>query len=116
MRVGRIARVVLEKSFGFIRADEFIDDVFFHFSAVDPQDKPDMWGQGQEVEFVLDDLLKINDKLLRATYVRGAMRPLTVTLSPASSPDLHSKHHPKARQRKPTWREPRKVDDDPKES
>ena len=111
MRVGRIAKVVLDKKFGFIRADEFIDDVFFHFSAVAPDDKPEMWDQGQEVEFVLDDLLKINEKLLRATFVRGAVRPLTMTLSPAAAPDLHSKHHPRARQRKPTWREPRKSEE-----
>lgn len=109
MRIGRVVRVVPDRSFGFIQADEFREDVFFHFSVVDREadprrTNPDMWEEGLEVEFELNEILRIESKLLQAATVRVARRPMTFSLD--SNPDRHykAKHHPRARQRKPTWR------------
>jgi hypothetical protein len=43
-------------------------------------------------------------KELRATLVRISARPLTMRLKASDAPELHSQHHPKARQKRPVWR------------
>ena len=107
MRVGRVIRMIREKSFGFIRADEFREDVFFHFSCVDRNTHPDQWPDELEVEFELNELLRIDEGKLQASLVRPATRPRAVAIDEIGDKVTKAKHHPKARQRKPIWREKR---------
>ncbi len=104
VRVGRIAAIIPTKNIGFIKADEFREDVFFHFSCVAQPDKPAFWIAGQEVEFELDELLRMDTKQLRANLVRAARRPLSHVLDQTADRRMVAQHHPRARQRKPTWR------------
>ncbi len=107
MRVGRVVRLVRDKSFGFIQADEFRDDVFFHFSCVDRNTRPDDWPDELEVEFEINELLKMEEGRLQATFVRLATRPRTVTIDEIGDKVTKAKHHPRAMQKKPKWREKR---------
>lgn len=104
MRVGRIARVVPDKSFGFIEADEFRDDVFFHFSCISRDHSPQFWESGFEVEFEIDAELKRAEERLRATVVQPASRKLSHSLDEREDKHLRAAHHPRARKRKPRWR------------
>lgn len=104
MRVGSVVKVIPEKKIGFIRADDLKEDVFFHFSIVQKVGRLDLQ-EGDEVEFEIDELDKIEKRPLRATLVRRSVRPLTMRLQPSDAPELKAHHHPKARQRRPTWRE-----------
>ncbi len=108
MRVGQVIRIFQDKRFGFIRCDNLRDDVFFYFSVVPTDDVVEAWKSGEEVEFELDDNYRLETNRLRASMVRRSLRPLSVKLKPGATPDSFSRHHPKARQRKPTWRSPRK--------
>lgn len=104
MRVGRLIRTVPDRHFGFIQADEFREDVFFHFSAVDRQEYPEEWEPGQEIEFELNELLRMDEQRLQATMVRRARRPLSYSLDNKPDPTSKAKHHPRALQRKPKWK------------
>lgn len=105
MRVGSVVKVIPEKKIGFIRADDLREDVFFHFTKVEKVGTLDL-REGDEVEFEIDELAKIN-KLdrLQATRVRRSVRPLTMRIQPSDAPELKAHHHPKARKRRPRWRE-----------
>ena len=109
MRVGRVIRTVPDCSFGFIQADEFREDVFFHFSVVDRDCYPDRWEFGQEVEFEINEILRIDEKRLQATQVRVSRRPLVHKLDELAESErrFKAKHHPRSRQAKPKWRLPR---------
>jgi CspA family cold shock protein len=48
---GRIKKVVREKGFGFIQADDGSDDVFFHRSKLGPKVQFDDLREGDEVQF-----------------------------------------------------------------
>ncbi len=111
MRVGRVIRTVPDRSFGFIQADEFREDVFFHFSVVDRDCYPDRWEFGQEVEFEINEILRIDEKRLQATQVRVARRPLVHKLDELAESErrFKAKHHPRSRQSKPKWRLPRET-------
>ncbi len=104
MRIGSVVKVIPEKKIGFIRAEDLREDVFFHFSKVEQVGRLDLQ-QGDEVEFEIDELDKIEKRQLRATLVRRSVRPLTMRLQPSDAPELKAHHHPKARKRRPTWRE-----------
>jgi len=100
-----------EGDFGFIDAEDFREDVFFHKSAWngeykgrfrDPQ-------EGFYVEFELDEEYRESEKKLRATVVRITDRPMGKTLSGRDTPHLVNKHHPRARQKRPSWRAPDEV-------
>ncbi len=110
MRIGLVVKVIPEKSIGFIRAEDLWDDVFFHFSKVEQVGRLDLQ-DGDEVEFEIDELDKIEKRPLRATLVRRSVRPLTMRLQPSDAPELKAHHHPKARKRRPTWRDKKPVDD-----
>lgn len=103
MRVGSIVKVLPEKKIGFIRADDLREDVFFHFSKIETTGTREL-EEGEEVEFEIDELARIEKRPLQATLVRRSVRPLNMRLRPSDAPKLRAKHHPKARMRRPTWR------------
>ncbi len=109
MRIGVVIKVIPEKSIGFIRAEDLREDVFFHFSKVEQVGRLDL-RDGDEVEFEIDELDKIEERQLRATLVRRSVRPLTMRLQSSDAPEFNAHHHPKARKRRPTWRD-KKEDD-----
>lgn len=109
MRVGLVIKVIPEKSIGFIRAEDLREDVFYHYSKVEQVGTLDLQ-EGDEVEFEIDELDKIEKRQLRATLVRRSVRPLTMRLQPSDAPEFNAHHHPKARKRRPTWRSPKESD------
>lgn len=105
-RLGVIKFVRPEGDFGFIDAEDFREDVFFHKSvwqgevrgvARDPV-------PGAFVEFEIDEEYREREKKFRAKVVRLTDRPMGKRLSLRDAPHLENPHHPKARQRRPTWR------------
>jgi cold shock CspA family protein len=110
MRIGQIVKVIPEKKIGFIRAEDLRDDVFFHYSRVQQVGTLDLQ-EGDEVEFEINELDKIEKRPLRATMVRRSVRPLTMRIQPSDAPELKAHHHPKARKRRPTWRDKKTVTD-----
>ncbi len=104
MRIGQIVRVYPEKKFGFIATENLREDVFFHFSAVEQSARPGDWEPGQEVEFELNELKRIEGEELRATLVQLSSRPQSVKISEGGINQFSHKHHPRAKQRKPGWR------------
>ena len=101
-RLGRIKFVQEEGKFGFIDAEDFRDDVFFHQSVWENRDRrPEV---DLFVEFEIDDEFQKREKKLRATVVRETTRPEGAMLEPTVDPHLRAKHHPKARRQRPTWR------------
>ena len=103
MRVGEVVKVIPLKKIGFIRSEDFRQDVFFHFSAVDSAGRRDLI-EGDEVEYEIDEFARMERQELRATLVRISARPLTMRLKASDAPQLHSHHHPNARQKRPVWR------------
>lgn len=104
MRVGHIIKLIPDRKFGFIKSDHFRDDVFFHFSKL--KDLP--WRfleEGQEVEFEINEIIRLDEEKLEATLVQAASRPLVKSLDEKLIPEMQASHHPRARQRKPLWRE-----------
>ncbi|MEO8271166.1 MAG: cold shock domain-containing protein [Aureliella sp.] len=104
MRVGEVVKVLPEKKIGFIRSEDLDEDVFFHFSKVQKIGTLDLQ-EGEEVEYEIDELHRIEKVRLQATLVRRSVRPLTLRMAPSDAPDLKAHHHPKARRRRPTWRD-----------
>jgi cold shock CspA family protein len=111
MRVGEIVKVLPEKKIGFIRSEDLDEDVFFHFSKVQKVGTLDLQ-EGEEVEYEIDELHRIEKIRLQATMVRRSVRPLTLRLAPSDAPDLNAHHHPKARRRRPTWRDSKAAADE----
>lgn len=111
MRLGEVVKVVAEKKFGFIRSPDLREDVFFHFSVVDSQGRRDLQA-GDEVEYDLDEFARIERKELRAVLVRMSTRPQTMRLMVSDAPELHSQHHPRARQKRPSWRQNKPTQDE----
>jgi len=109
MRIGLVIKVIPEKKIGFIRAEDLREDVFFHYSIVEQVGRLDLQ-EGDEVEFEIDELDKIEKRQLRATLVRRSVRPLTMRMQPSDAPELNAHHHPKARKRRPTWRDKKDAD------
>ncbi len=95
-----------EGDFGFIDAEDFREDVFFHKSAW--QDNRGGLSRppeaGTYVEFEIDDEYFSREKKLRAKAVRFTDRPMSKRLSFRDTPHLANPHHPKARRKRPTWR------------
>jgi cold shock CspA family protein len=104
MRVGKVVKLVHDKRFGFIRAENLRDDVLFRYSAVVGPVKALQWYVGQEVEFDLDELRRLEFQQLEAAKVQVASRPLSHRLVETEESGLTPAHHPKARRRKPRWR------------
>ena len=104
MRVGHIIKVVYDRKFGFIKTEHFRDDVFFHFSVL-KQLQGRFLEEGQEVEFEINEILRLDEEKLEATIVQAASRPLVKSFDEKAIPEMRASHHPRARQRKPLWRE-----------
>ena len=109
-RLGKIVSIKEENQFGFIEAEDFRDDVFFHFQdwegevskdgrTTNVAPEPLMW-----VEFELDDDHFANEQKLRAKAVRPTDRPIGRKLSGRDATFDIVTHHPKARRKKPNWR------------
>lgn len=105
-RLGVVKFVRPEGDFGFIEAEDFREDVFFHKSAwqgnangrtLDP-------AAGLYVEYELDEEYFAREKKLRAKVVRLTDRPMGRKLSMRQTPHLINAHHPKALRKRPTWR------------
>lgn len=111
MRVGEVVKVLPDKKIGFIRSPDLDEDVFFHFSKVQKVGTLDLQ-QGDEVEYEVDELHRIEKIRLQATMVRRSVRPLTLRLAPSDAPNLNAHHHPKSRRRRPTWRDKAPKQDD----
>ncbi|MDA8744476.1 cold shock domain-containing protein [Rubripirellula amarantea] len=110
-RLGKIIALKPDSTFGFIDAEDFREDVFFH---------RDVW-QGMEtrgdrqvrinpeegmwVEFEIDDIRFEAEGKLRATVVRPTRRPIGRKLSGRDATFNIVTHHPRARRKRPTWRE-----------
>lgn len=109
-RLGKIVSLKMEDQYGFIEAEDFRDDVFFHFqvwetefvqNGVTTRVAPEllMW-----VEFELDDDHLSKTRKLRATAVRPTNRPTGRRLSGRDATFEIVTHHPRARRKRPSWR------------
>lgn len=104
MRVGVIITIIADKKFGFIRSDHFRDDVFFHQSVLKGLQFRHL-EVGTPVEFEINEILRMDEQKLEATVVQTPARPLSKSLDENPQREILAAHHPRARQRKPTWRE-----------
>ena len=109
-RLGKIISIKAESSFGFIEAEDFRDDVFFHFQdwegsvirngrTLQIAPEPMQW-----VEFELDDDRFEQEQKLRAKAVRPTERPIGRKLSGRDATFKLVTHHPNARKKRPDWR------------
>jgi len=103
MRIGIVVKIIAEKKIGFIRSADLREDVFFHFSKVELSSTQPL-AEGDEVEYEIEELQRIQKEKLQAIRVRRAKRPLSARLKSSDAPKLKAKHHPKALKRRPTWR------------
>lgn len=104
-RLGRIKHVEPTGKYGFIDAEDFREDVFFHASTWQDDAGPLVpRAVGVFVEFELDDEHRDSGGKLRASVVRPTQRPEGMQLDEHADPRLQVKHHPRARQRRPSWR------------
>lgn len=97
---GFIAKIISEKKIGFITPSDGGRDVFFHCSVV-ADEQFDQLEEGQSVSFELDQTKDTNDRL-RAAKVTPCdeKRP-----AGGKAVDVPAVRHPRARRRKPTWRD-----------
>ena len=106
-RLGRITHIDEVGKFGFIDAEDFREDVFFHItdwqdgasSGASTQPEIKMW-----VEFELNDEFYEREKKLRAKAVRPTDRPTGRKLAARDATFHIVTHHPNARRRRPSWR------------
>lgn len=103
--LGRIRMLNTAKKFGFIEAEDYREDVFFHFDQWEVSERNDQGPKlDQFVEFELDEIHRRTTSKLRAKVVRKTERPEGMKLEDSADPHLRAKHHPKARRAKPAWR------------
>jgi len=109
-RLGKIMFIEKEGSYGFIQAEDFTDDVFFH--SVDWEGNVVKNGVTRKVapevelwvEFELDDEHRETHDRLRAKVVRPTTRPTGGKLSGRDATFRIITHHPNARRKRPNWR------------
>ena len=110
-RLGKIMSILPDSHFGFIDGEDFREDVFFHMDVW--QSKVIRHGrevrmepeEGMWVEFEIDDERFQEEKRLRAKSVRPTDRPGGRKLSGRDATFKIITHHPRARRKRPTWRE-----------
>ncbi len=100
MGIGIIAKLISDKAIGFIKPCDEGGDVFFHCTAVVGASF-DQLKEGQAVSFDLDRTPGTRDRR-RAAKVEPCDEKL---LGRSSPPEPPATRHPRARRRKPTWRE-----------
>ena len=109
-RLGKIMFIEKEGTYGFIQAEDFREDVFFHSADWEgpitkdgvPQKRlpeVELW-----VEFELDDEHRETNDRLRAKVVRPTTRPTGRKLSGRDATFRIVTHHPNARRKRPNWR------------
>ena len=103
-RLGRIKYVKPESEFGFIQSDDFREDVFFHFKAWEAFNG-ECFDIDSYVEFELDDDQFETNQRLRAKVFRPTTRPDGRKLTGRDATFEIVLHHPKARRKRPTWRD-----------
>ena len=105
-RLGKVKFISEKGDYGFITAEDYRDDVFFHTSNWKPSSTHNETEliEGLWVEFELDDDQFEEDKRLRAKVVRPTTRPIGRKLSGRDATFQIITHHPKARRRRPSWR------------
>ncbi|MGB7328183.1 MAG: cold shock domain-containing protein [Rubripirellula sp.] len=109
-RLGKIIAIQPDGKFGFIDAEDYRDDVFFHKDVWDG--KTNRFGRdvfvrpevGMWVEFELDDTKFEEEKKLRAKVCRPTDRPIGRKLSGRDATFKIVTHHPNAKRKRPTWR------------
>ncbi len=115
-RLGKITFIDSEGKYGFISAEDFQEDVFFHTSVWESMtDDPAADGKspgrntirpevGLWVEFELNDEFREAENRLRAKVVRPTSRPTGRKLSGRDATFKIVTHHENARRKKPSWR------------
>ncbi len=103
-RIGRIRFIREDGAFGFIEAEDFREDVFFHRSTWEGPEGSVPTAETL-IEFELDEEHLAVEKRLRAAVVRPTDRPEGKQLDARDDPHLMTRHHPKARRKRPTWRD-----------
>ena len=115
-RLGTIKFVHEKGEYGFIEAEDFRDDVFFHHTVWESAESGDSDGARRSenplsgslvdkwVEFEIDDEIFSTEKKLRAKVVRLTDRPQGRKLKASDATFKMPRHHPKARRKKPNWR------------
>ncbi len=109
-RLGKIMFIEKEGTYGFIQAEDFREDVFFHSADWEGTITKD--GVTQKllpevelwVEFELDDEHRETNDRLRAKVVRPTTRPTGRKLSGRDATFRIVTHHPNARRKRPNWR------------
>ncbi len=104
-RVGIIRNVLPDKHFGFIEAEDFREDVFFHFNRFEPAKKGQQPLLEMPVEFELDEAHRKATGKFKASAVRPTNRPVARRLSGRDAPHLQVQHHPRSLRRRPDWRD-----------
>lgn len=104
-RLGRIKFVEKDGKFGFIDAEDFREDVFFHSTVWDNEQVRHVLPRTELfVEFELDEDHRAATGKLRASVVRPTARPEGKQLDENADNRMVAKHHPRARQKRPSWR------------
>ncbi len=103
-RVGLVRAVMPAKRFGFIAAEDYREDVFFHFERFEPARPGQVPLEEMPVEFELDEVYRRETGKLRVLAVRPTTRPVSKTLTGRDAPQFEAQHHPRSRRRKPLWR------------
>jgi cold shock CspA family protein len=109
-RLGKIKFLSKDGDYGFIAAEDYSEDVFFHTSNWNPELTKEGVTRKVEptielwVEFELDDEQFDLDKRLRAKVIRPTSRPIGRKLSGRDATFNIVTHHPKARRKRPNWR------------
>ncbi|QDT02444.1 hypothetical protein K227x_08210 [Rubripirellula lacrimiformis] len=109
-RLGKIIQMRPDGSFGFIEAEDYREDVFFHKDVWDGRVQRHgrevrlLPEEGMWVEFELDEVKFEVEKRLRALVVRPTNRPIGRKLSGRDATFKIIMHHPNAKRKRPTWR------------
>ncbi|MEM6692929.1 MAG: cold shock domain-containing protein [Planctomycetota bacterium] len=110
-RLGKIMTLRPDSQFGFIDGEDFREDVFFHRDVwrsriikngrpINVEPEEGMW-----VEYELDDERFETEQKLRAKMVRPTNRPGGRKLSGRDATFKIVTHHPRARRKRPSWRD-----------
>jgi CspA family cold shock protein len=101
MPIGFIAKIISGKGIGFIAPHDGGQDVFFHYSVV-AGEQFDQLAEGQNVSYDLDQTEDTNDRPRAARVTPSEEKRPTGGKAADEAPVAR---HPRARRRKPTWRD-----------